>query len=145
MLDAALGGFAAAGIDGYFIQLCPAAGPPALPGWLAARGWRPIAVPGPSSGATTRRRRRSDGGRHRRGRARSRRDFRSPPARASACRPPCGREPAALGRPPGWHAYVGYDGATPAGAGALYCRGGVAWLGVAATIPAITGAASRVR
>ena len=43
---------------------------------------------------------------------------------------------AALVGRPGWHAYVAYDGTTPAGAGALFCRGGVAWLGVAATIPA---------
>src|SRR5438552_698687 len=37
---------------------------------------------------------------------------------------------------PGWRTYVAYEGTVPAASGALYCRDGVAWLGVGATIPA---------
>lgn len=39
-----------------------------------------------------------------------------------------------VGRPH-WHAYVSFDGATPAGAGALYVDGDFAWLGIGATRP----------
>lgn len=35
----------------------------------------------------------------------------------------------------GWHCFVAYDAATPAGAGALYVSDDVGWLGVAATRP----------
>jgi hypothetical protein len=37
-----------------------------------------------------------------------------------------------VGRPH-WHAYVSFDGTTPAGAGALYVKGNFAWLGIGAT------------
>jgi hypothetical protein len=137
VLDAALAGFAAAGIEGFFVQLSPGAQPAALPDWLAARGLAP----------------------YRRAWAKFWRDAAPPPAiptalaiaevgpdRAAdfalaACEGfgmPAAMRPwtAALVGRPGWRAYVAYDGATPAGAGALYCRGGAAWLGVAATIPA---------
>jgi GNAT superfamily N-acetyltransferase len=36
---------------------------------------------------------------------------------------------------PGWHCFVAFDGADPAGVGALYVTGTVGWLGVAATVP----------
>jgi GNAT superfamily N-acetyltransferase len=36
---------------------------------------------------------------------------------------------------PGWHCFVAFDGAAPAGAGALYATGDVGWLGIAATVP----------
>lgn len=39
-----------------------------------------------------------------------------------------------VGRPR-WHAYVSFDGHTPAGAGALYVDGDFAWLGIGATRP----------
>src|SRR4051794_1344718 len=43
-----------------------------------------------------------------------------------------------VGRP-GWSCYVAYDGADPAGAGALYVHEGVGWLGYAATLPRFRG------
>jgi hypothetical protein len=39
-----------------------------------------------------------------------------------------------VGRPH-WHAYVSFDGNEPAGAGALYVDGDMAWLGIGATKP----------
>jgi GNAT superfamily N-acetyltransferase len=36
---------------------------------------------------------------------------------------------------PGWRCFVAFDGETPAATGALYVKGGVGWLGVAATLP----------
>jgi hypothetical protein len=36
---------------------------------------------------------------------------------------------------PGWHCFVAFDGADPAGVGALYVTGTVGWLGVEATVP----------
>ena len=42
---------------------------------------------------------------------------------------------ARLPRRPGWHCFVAFDGAEPAGAGALYVTGPVGWLGIAATVP----------
>jgi hypothetical protein len=42
----------------------------------------------------------------------------------------------AVGRP-GWSCYVAYDGDVPAGAGALFAREGVGWLGFGATLPAL--------
>ena len=36
---------------------------------------------------------------------------------------------------PGWHCFVAFDGAAPAGVGALYVTGKVGWLGIAATVP----------
>lgn len=39
-----------------------------------------------------------------------------------------------VGRP-GWHCYVSYAGAEPAGAGALFVEGDNAWLGIGATKP----------
>jgi hypothetical protein len=39
----------------------------------------------------------------------------------------------------GWHCFVAYVGADPAGAGALHVHGGVAWLGMGATVPAHRG------
>jgi GNAT superfamily N-acetyltransferase len=36
---------------------------------------------------------------------------------------------------PGWHCFVAFDGADPAGVGALYVTGTVGWLGIAATVP----------
>lgn len=35
----------------------------------------------------------------------------------------------------GWHCFVAFHGAEPAGAGALYVTGKVGWLGIAATVP----------
>jgi len=35
----------------------------------------------------------------------------------------------------GWHCFVAFDGDEPAGAGALFVRGSVGWLGVAGTAP----------
>jgi len=43
-----------------------------------------------------------------------------------------------VGRP-GWSCYVAYDGEQPAGAGALFVRDGVGWLGYAATRPRYRG------
>lgn len=36
---------------------------------------------------------------------------------------------------PGWYCFAAFDGADPAGVGALYVTGTVGWLGVAATVP----------
>ena len=36
---------------------------------------------------------------------------------------------------PGWHCFVAFEGAEPAGVGALYVTGPVGWLGIAATVP----------
>jgi len=36
----------------------------------------------------------------------------------------------------GWHCFVAYDGKEPAAAGALHVHGDLAWLGIAATVPA---------
>jgi GNAT superfamily N-acetyltransferase len=35
----------------------------------------------------------------------------------------------------GWHCFAAFDGAEPAGVGALYVTGNVGWLGIAATVP----------
>jgi GNAT superfamily N-acetyltransferase len=43
-----------------------------------------------------------------------------------------------VGRP-GWSCYVAYDGATPAGAGALYLHERIGWLGFGATLPQFRG------
>lgn len=42
---------------------------------------------------------------------------------------------ARLPRRPGWHCFVAFDGADPAGAGALYVTDTVGWLGIAASVP----------
>jgi GNAT superfamily N-acetyltransferase len=39
----------------------------------------------------------------------------------------------------GWSCYIAYDGEQPAGAGALFLDGNVAWLGFAATLPRYRG------
>jgi GNAT superfamily N-acetyltransferase len=36
---------------------------------------------------------------------------------------------------PGWRCFVAVDGEAPAAAGALFAKGGVGWLGIAATLP----------
>jgi len=137
MLDSALARFAAADIGEFFIHLSPGAQPAALPGWLAARGLVP----------------------HRRAWAKLWRDDSPPPTNPTTLRiaevgpdraadfalaaceglglPPALRpwRAALVGRP-GWRTYVAYDGSVPAASGALYCRDGVGWLGVGATIPA---------
>jgi len=41
--------------------------------------------------------------------------------------------------PPGWHCFLGWAGDEPAGCGALYVEGRLAWLGMAATRPALRG------
>jgi GNAT superfamily N-acetyltransferase len=46
---------------------------------------------------------------------------------------------AALCGRPHWHAYVAYDGSTPAGAGAMFIKDGLAWLGIGTTLPAYRG------
>ncbi len=43
---------------------------------------------------------------------------------------------AALVGRPGWHCFIAFDGDAPAATGALYARGALCWLGVAATLPA---------
>jgi hypothetical protein len=137
MLDTALARFAAAGIEEFFVHLSPGARPAALPSWLAARGLVP----------------------HRRAWAKLWRDDSPPPTMPTTLRidevgperagdfalaaceglglPPALRpwRAALVGRP-GWRTYVAYDGSVPAASGALYCRDGLAWLGVGATIPA---------
>ena len=137
MLDTALARFAAAGIADFFVHLSPGAQPAALPGWLAARGLVP----------------------HRRAWAKLWRDDSPPPTNPTTLRiaevgpdraadfalaaceglglPPALRpwRAALVGRP-GWRTYVAYDGSVPTASGALYCRDGVGWLGVGATIPA---------
>jgi hypothetical protein len=45
---------------------------------------------------------------------------------------------AVVGRP-GWRTFVGYDGASPVAAGALFLSGGLGWLGLGATIPSHRG------
>jgi hypothetical protein len=43
-----------------------------------------------------------------------------------------------LGRLPardGWHCFVAFEGAEPAGAGALFVSGKIGWLGIGATVP----------
>jgi len=45
---------------------------------------------------------------------------------------------AVVGRPK-WRAYVGYDGQTPAVAGALYIDDAIGWLGMGAALPAFRG------
>ena len=42
---------------------------------------------------------------------------------------------AALPERPGFRLFLAYDGDEPAGAGALFVRDGIGWLGVAATLP----------
>ena len=42
---------------------------------------------------------------------------------------------AALGEQPGFRLFLAYEGDEPAGAGALFARDGIGWLGVAATLP----------
>ena len=42
---------------------------------------------------------------------------------------------AALAERPGFRLFLAYDGAEPAGAGALFAHDGIGWLGVAATLP----------
>ena len=42
---------------------------------------------------------------------------------------------AALVGRPGWHCFIAFDGCAPAATGALYVRGALGWLGVAATLP----------
>jgi GNAT superfamily N-acetyltransferase len=42
---------------------------------------------------------------------------------------------AALAERPGFRLFLAYDGEEPAGAGALFARDGIGWLGVAATLP----------
>jgi hypothetical protein len=39
----------------------------------------------------------------------------------------------------GWRAFVGYDGADPVAAGALFLAGGLGWLGLGATLPSHRG------
>jgi GNAT superfamily N-acetyltransferase len=42
---------------------------------------------------------------------------------------------ACLGERPGFRLFLAYDGEEPAGAGALFARDGIGWLGAAATLP----------
>jgi hypothetical protein len=137
VLDMALARFAAAGVEGFFVHLTPGAQPTALPRWLAARGlvrhrrpwaklWRddspPPAIPttlriaevGPDRAA----------------------DFALAACEGLGLSPALRPWRAALVGRPGWRTYVAYDGTVPAASGALYCRDGLAWLGVGATIPA---------
>ncbi|MEJ0003693.1 MAG: GNAT family N-acetyltransferase [Pararobbsia sp.] len=46
---------------------------------------------------------------------------------------------AALCGRPRWRTYVAYDGATPAGVGAMFVKDGLAWFGMGATLPAYRG------
>jgi GNAT superfamily N-acetyltransferase len=45
----------------------------------------------------------------------------------------------ALADAPGWHCFVGYAGAVPAAAGALYVDGAAAWFGATGTLPEFRG------
>jgi GNAT superfamily N-acetyltransferase len=134
-LDAALARYRSAGVSNFLIHVAPMA-QPALRGWLAARGLVP----------------------YRRAWAKFWRDDALPPLIATDLKvheidaaqaadfsavicggfgmPPLLRPwlEALAGRP-GWRLYLACEGATPVAGGALYCRDGTAWLGIAATLP----------
>lgn len=53
--------------------------------------------------------------------------------------PPFAGWAAALVRRPGWRTYVAYDGNEPVAGGALFLKGGLAWLGLGSTLPTHRG------
>lgn len=125
-----------AGISRYFVQRHPDARPPALAGWLLAaglekaRGWQKFRrgrepVPqletdlrieriGPEHGAA----------------------FGRIVADAFDLGDAAAPWLACLAGRPGWHLFMSFDGDTPAGAGAVYVRGDLAWSDYGATAPA---------
>lgn len=135
-LQAALARYRAAGMTRFGVQLCPAAHPPALSGWLEEEGlarrdnWSKVyraagdlspvetdlsveAVDEAQSGIFA-------------------------AITCAAFGMPRQLEPwiaSTVGRP-NWHHYIALDGRDPVGAGALFLSGDIGWLGIAGTLPA---------
>lgn len=135
LLDETLGLFAAQGARAA-VQLSPAAQPPDLPGWLAARGFQQedawiklIRGVEPPSDAPTDLRIEQIGADQAPAFAAVFAEVFGIPAPLQAWLAGC------VGRP-GWRHYIAFDGDTPAATGALYANGPVGWLGMAATRPA---------
>ncbi len=122
-------------LDGtrFYLSIAPDARPPELPEWLEARGlvpgyaWTKFARPAadPPEARTELRVERVETGETFAGVAA--RGFGMPDIFADWLEPLPGRE--------GWHCFVAFDGAEPAGAGALFVTGKTGWLGIAATLP----------
>ncbi|MFN8496820.1 MAG: GNAT family N-acetyltransferase [Anaerolineae bacterium] len=128
--------YQAAGISRWGVQLSPFAQPPALSGWLAARGlprrdnwakvYRAAAPPPRVATDLTVTSVGRDGAQAWAGVAVE--GFEMPPFLG-------GWLAASVGEP-GWRHYLAWDGETPAAAAALYIWDNVGWLGIEATRPA---------
>jgi hypothetical protein len=128
--------YAAAGINEFFLHLCPDAQPPALrdgviqAGLIKSRGWmkflrEPVAPPDVSSDLHVQR----IGVAHAEAFAR----IAAPAFDLSEAALPL---IAALADRPGWHLYLSFDGDIPAGAGAMFVQDEVAYFEWGATLPA---------
>jgi len=139
MVDAVVASYAAAGVSRFFIQVSPAARPPQVYDWLAARGFR-----------------------HHNNWVKLFRRVEDPPQVSTDLHVrPVGPEHAEafagivalafewpdrvmpwlarlVGRV-GWHHYLAFDGDVPVATGALYVHDGIGYLGPAATLPACRG------
>ncbi len=134
MLDDIMAFFRRASSPSITVTLSPAAQPPALPDWLQVRGFSPDVqwaqvYRGVEPPPTIRTDLRVEcvGPEHRAAFAH---------VACAAFEMPDAMQPATcafVGRP-GWRHYVAWDGSQPAGAGALFIRGNVGWLGWGGTL-----------
>ena len=132
-VDAALADFDAAGVKNWIIHVTP--GADALNAVCAARGLTPHprtwakfmrdnrAAPTVATSLTVREVDAAGG-----------RAFGATAAQGFGMPPAVGDWLAALAGRPRWRCFVGFDGDTPAAAGALFIDGGCAWLGIGATV-----------
>ena len=134
-VDAIVSAYRDAGVEQYFVQVHPAAGPPELASWLrdaglrADRGWQkfardPIAVEVPATDLSVREIGRENGD-----------AFAAIVCNAfdlgDAAMPWLAKLP---GRD-GWHFFMSFAGDEPAGVGGLFVRDGVGWTDYGATAP----------
>lgn len=139
MVDEVVAHYRSQGLKHFGFQLSPAAQPAALPEWIKARGFQArdnwvkvIRGSEPAPQIDTDLRVDEIGSEHRRGFSTvALTAFGMPESLRPWLEAPIGR--------PGWHCYAAFDGEQAVGAGALFVKGEVAWLGVGSTLPSHRG------